>query len=325
MGVLRVCTQDDRCEVVASIFFEPDTSGCQTGVALDGSESMRSPLGQGWSFSMSYSESVSERLVQQGCATRVVQDGVQRVEFNQKGWDELLEAGLLVRDPNLMEPIAREVIPYLTEQIAGEGTTAVLYWGCGAGGDEIEVLGEYRSAEARAAKYEGPKVWGEGACLLPALRYFVDRFAEAAFGFYVFIADGKIEDFEALKEYTAFLAGRIASEQANPLKCVLIGVGALVDKRQLFELDQLSRAQGAEFRIWSTKMAATMRDLQQVFEEAVDDHMRVAPCGRVRDEEGYGLRGRENGLPAKLVFTLPKDAVSITLEVDGRVIGQPLQ
>jgi hypothetical protein len=33
----------------------------------------------------------------------------------------------------MVEPIAREVIPYLAEKIDADGGTSVIYWACGEG------------------------------------------------------------------------------------------------------------------------------------------------------------------------------------------------
>jgi hypothetical protein len=286
---------------------------------------MRSQLGQGWSFSQSYSESISEQMVREGKAVRLVQDGLNRVQFNPQGWAELQKNGYLVRDPNVVEPIAREIIPYLAEKIDADGGTTVIYWACGVSGDKIEVLGDYRSEEAKSAKYEGPKQWGQRTCLLPAMRYFVDRFDDAEWGFYVFVTDGRLDDLDAVKAYTADLAKRIAAGEAKSVKCVLIGVGNSVDEKQMIQLDDLPDELGLEVDIWDHKIAATMRDLRDIFAEVVDENTMVAPTGRVMDQSGNLAKSWADGMPAKLEFSLPVDSKSFVLEVAGQRIEQSLR
>jgi hypothetical protein len=97
-------------------------------------------------------------------------------------------------------------------------------------GDKIEEMGDLTADQARSAKYEGPQDWGDHTHLLPALRYFVERFADAEWGFYVFVTDGRLDDLEAVKNYTAELARKHCRREAKPIKCVLIGVGEHVDE-----------------------------------------------------------------------------------------------
>ncbi|MEI6537610.1 MAG: hypothetical protein WCN98_19865 [Verrucomicrobiaceae bacterium] len=323
-GEINVLVHADRTEVTATILLEPNKEGSQTGVALDGSASMRSALGQGWVFAASYDAAVGSRMVAEGKATERMEDGRNVLQFTTEGWDVLQRLGHLVREPNVVEPMAREVIPYLAEKIDADGGTTVIYWACGERGDAIEVVGDLTADQARSANYEGPVAWGESTHLLPALRYFVERFADADWGFYVFVTDGCLDDLAAVKDYTAALAKKIAVGEAKPLKCVLIGVGSSVDEEQMTQLDDLPDELGLEVDIWDHKIAATMRDLRDIFAEVVDENAMVAPTGKVLDERGATVKTWSDGLPTKLAFTLPAGAKSFTLDVAGQLIEQPL-
>jgi hypothetical protein len=323
-GEVNVIAHADRLDVTATILLEPNKEGSQTGVALDGSASMRKALGQGWVYAAHYDSSVEERMLAQGKANRREYDGQNVVQYSQDGWDELQQQGLLVREPNMVEPIAREVIPYLAEKIDADGGTSVIYWACGERGDQIQEVGDLTADQARNASYEGPQDWGEHTHLLPALRYFVERFADAEWGFYVFVTDGRLDDLEAVKAYTADLARRVASGKAKPIKCVLIGVGDSVDEAQMEQLDDLPDAIGLEVDIWDHKIASTMRDLRDIFAEVVDENSMVAPTGRVFDDSGTVFKTWNDGVPTKLVFSLPAHSKSFNLEVAGQRIEQPL-
>lgn len=323
-GEVNVSGHPDRLDVTATILLEPNKEGSQTGVALDGSASMRKALGQGWVYAAHYDSSVEQRMLAQKKAYMREYDGQCVVQYNQDGWDELLLQGLLVREPNLVEPIAREVIPYLAEKIDADGGTSVIYWACGGRGDQIEEMGDLTADQARSAIYEGPQDWGDHTHLLPALRYFVEKFADAEWGFYVFVTDGRLDDLEAVKSYTAELARKIAAGEAKPIKCVLIGVGEHVDEGQMEQLDDLPDALGLEVDVWDHKIASTMRDLRDIFAEVVDENAMVAPTGRVFDDAGNAAKAWNDGVPTKLVFSLPPNAKSFTLEVAGQRIEQSL-
>jgi hypothetical protein len=323
-GEVNVTAHADRLDVSATILLEPNKEGSQTGVALDGSASMRKALGQGWVYAAHYDSSVEEKMLAQGKARRAVNDGISVVQYYQNGWDELMSQGLLVNEPNLVEPIAREVIPYLAEKIDADGGTSVIYWACGDRGDQIEEMGDLTADQARSASYKGPDEWGEHTHLLPALRYFVERFADAEWGFYVFVTDGRLDDLEAVKNYTADLSRLVAAGKVKPIKCVLIGVGEHVDEEQMEQLDDLPDALGLEVDIWDHKIASTMRDLRDIFAEVVDENAMVAPTGRVFDCAGKVAKIWNDGVPTKLVFSLPVGTTSFTLEVAGQRIEQPL-
>ncbi len=323
-GEVNVTAHADRLDVTATILLEPNKEGSQTGVALDGSASMKKQLGQGWVYAAHYDMAIEAKMVAQGKAYHRENDGLKVVQYNHDGWDELQRQGYLVREPNMVEPIAREVIPYLAEKIDADGGTSVIYWACGDKGDQIEEMGDLTADQARTAKYEGPQDWGEHTQLLPALRYFVERFADAEWGFYVFVTDGRLDDLEAVKSYTANLAKSIAAGTTKPIKCVLIGVGQHVDETQMEQLDDLPDALGLEVDIWDHKIASTMRDLRDIFAEVVDENAMVAPTGRVFDDAGNVAKTWNDGVPTMLVFSLPVGSKSFTLEVAGQRIEQSI-
>ena len=73
--------------------------------------------------------------------------------------------------------------------------------------------------------FGAPDNFGTGTQLLPAVRYFAERYKSAPFGFYVFITDGELHDLDEVKRYTVQLARDIAAKRRPPLKCILIGIG----------------------------------------------------------------------------------------------------
>lgn len=322
-GELNLTRREDGLDVTVTILMEPVREGSQTGVALDGSHSMQSPFGAGYKYSPEFTLDMQKMHEDKGTAKRIDRDGRQLFEFTPEGWNELLARKLVVPTENVIEPIARDITAYLAEKIDADGGTTFIHWACGSSGKKIEVVGDMTADEARKASYKGPSDWGFGTHLLPAMRYFVERFAEAKWGFYVFVTDGKIDDLQAVKDYTVDLARRISCEQANPVKCILIGVGPEVDEQQMIELDDLPDAMDLDVDVWDHKVASSMRGLRDIFAEVVDENAMVAPTGRVLCE-GHMVANFSDGLPASIKFSLPLSAKSFVLDVAGQEIEQIL-
>ena len=261
--------------VTATILMEPRREGTQTGIALDGSSSMRLLYGYG--------------------PTPV----------------------------NQVTPVAQRICAYLASKLDADGGTTVIYWATGMRGDEIEVVGDFRAEQAEQHTFGPPREYGSDTRLLPAVKYFVERFKDAPWGFYVFVTDGSLNDMGPLKSYTTLLAREISAGKRNPVKFVLIGVGEGVDQEQMEALDDLYT--GTNIDLWDHKIAREMRVLQEIFAEVVDKHARVADNGKILDAQGRLIKDYAGlGLPAFLEFELPAGAEAFTLEVNGKMVRQEI-
>jgi hypothetical protein len=277
-----------RTRVVATILMEPRREGTQTGIALDGSGSMSGLYG--------------------GQPSGGVLGGL----FGRKA-----------RAENQVTPVAQRVCAYLARRLDADGGTTCVYWATGAGGAKVEVVGDLTAEQAERHEFAGPRDFGTGTQLLPAVKYFADRFADAPWGFYVFITDGELHDLEEVKEYSTRLAREVAGGRRRPLKFVLIGLGTAVNEGQMEELDDLDT--GTNVDLWDHKIAAQMRDLTDIFAEVVDRNARVADRGRLLDPDGRVLREySDTGVPGVLEFEVPAGTKYFTLDVDGHRVHQPL-
>ena len=287
-GKINVWRQADGSKKIrAYILVERPFEGAKAGVAIDGSASMR----QAYGFPA----------------------GLAGLFSNKRS------------GPNLVTPEARKMCAYLAKSLDVDGQTAVIYWGTGAGSRGTEIIGDLTEAQANSFDFVGPKQFGGGAtALLPALRYFVDRFASAKWGMYIFITDGAIDDIEEVKRYTVQLARNIESGSRPPLKFIVIGVGDQIDERQMIALDDLDT--GTSQDLWDHKIAKEMGQLAEIFAEVVDETVILADNGIVRDAKGNAVKDyRDTGLPALLEFDLPAVAAdAFTLEFGGQVVRQPL-
>ncbi|HYT92540.1 MAG TPA: hypothetical protein VEL76_27740 [Gemmataceae bacterium] len=275
-----------KVRVTATILMEPRREGTQTGIALDGSGSMEALYGadQGGGFFASL--------------------------FGRKK-----------QTVNEITPVAQRLCAYLARKLDADGGTTCIYWATGPGGSRIQEIGDLRAEEAEKHVFGPPRDFGTGTQLLPAVKYFVDRFADAPWGFYVFITDGELHDLAAVKQYSTTLARAVAAGRRKPLKFVLIGIGGNVNEGQMEELDDLDT--GTEVDLWDHKLASEMRVLQEIFAEVVDKNARVSDKGRVLDAQGRVVKNySDTGVPAFLEFELPAGSPFFVLEVEGQRIQQ---
>jgi hypothetical protein len=274
--------------VVATILMQPHKEGAQTGIALDGSGSMRKLYGL---------------------------EGGGRVLSPIFGGPK--------KPQNEITPVAQKLCTYLARNIDADGGTTCVYWATGPGGSEVEVVGDLTADEAERHVFGPPQDFGTGTQLLPAVRYFVDRFKDAPWGFYVFITDGELHDLDEVIAYSKQLAREIAGHHRHPVKFVLIGVGNEVNETQMEELDDLDT--GTDVDLWDHKLAAEMRVLEEIFAEVVDKNARVADHGKLFDAQGRLIKDfAGTGLPAYLEFDVPAGTNYFTLEVNGQRVHQPL-
>src|SRR5436305_14750119 len=278
-----------RVRVVATILMEPHREGAQTGIALDGSGSMAKLYG--------------------------VDDG-SRVLSPIFGGPK--------KHNNEITPVAQKLCAYLANKIDADGGTTCIYWAVGQNGGQIEVVGDLRAEEAERHVFGPPREFGTGTQLLPAVKYFVERFKDAPWGFYVFITDGELHDLDAVKEYSTRLAREVAAGRRKPLKFVLIGVGDNINEGQMEELDDLDT--GTEVDLWDHKIAAHMRVLQELFAEVVSKNARISDSGKILDAQERVVKNySDTGVPAFLEFELPAGSPYFVLEVEGQKIKQELR
>ena len=101
---------------------------------------------------------------------------------------------------------------------------------------------------------------------------------------------------------------------------------------ELDDLDYggLRDTNGDDIDIWDHKLASDMRNLEEIFAEVVSAQTLLAPSATVTDSAGQAVRpvGRASyadGLPALLEFTMSKGATSFTLALpDGKQVVQPI-
>jgi hypothetical protein len=314
---------DGPTSVALTILMAPsgsDAEGWQTGVALDGSASMKNWFGRELLGKIPATEEAEYE--RKGWIKRIVEDGRSVRRVQREAYEDAIAKGHLRMSANVVESIAREFIAYLARELDADGGTTVIYWACGNDGSAVEVIGDYTAEQCATLNLTGPKnvPFGNGTRLLPAVKYFVDRFKDAAQAMYVFCTDGALDDLAEVKAYTMQLARDIAGKHRNPVKCVLVGIGDKVDEGQMEELDDLDT--GTEVDIWDHKIAVEMRSVVEIFAEVVRENQIVAPTAILYDQQGNILKRYSDGLAAKISFSLPAGNEWFELEVEGQRIRQ---
>lgn len=296
-GEVNVRANGGKVDVTATILMQPTKEGTQTGIALDGSGSMSDCYAMPKAPTTSFFGSLF--------GSKPAKPVISSIETNQ------------------ITPTARSICALLARELDADGGTTCIYWATGPHGSRIEVVGDLTADQAEKHVFSAPRDYGTGTQLLPAVEYFVNRFSDAPWGFYVFLTDGELHDLDAVKDFSKRLAREIASGKRKPLKFVLIGVGDGVKEGQMEELDDLDT--GTSVDLWDHKIAREMRQTHDIFAEVVEENARVADSGKIYDDTGRVVKDySDTGLPARLSFTLPVGSKSFTLEVNGQRITQTL-
>lgn len=227
--------------------------------------------------------------------------------------------------PNMVEPQVRWMLEYLATKDRN-GLLRVAYWACG-GGAQIEVVGELKGIDVENYKFPGPKRFGNGTLLEPALRDFVNYIEKQAKtgakqGCAVFVTDGALHDADKVKAYCSWIAKQIASGKLPRLNFILVGVGDQVDEEQMEDI--CHEEYPGVGHLWCHRIAAEINQVASLIAVLVDESMTVASGGTIYDDKGKVLKIYESRLPAILEFSVPEGCTSFTLEVNGQRFTQPL-
>jgi hypothetical protein len=226
---------------------------------------------------------------------------------------------------NQVEPQMQWMLEYLATKDRN-GLLRVAYWATGDG-SQLEVAGELSGELAKSYKFPGPKSYGKGTIMLPALRDFVAYIKQQATtgarrGLAVLITDSQLYDAEDVKAYCTQVAKEVAAGRLPRMNFVLVGVGEQVDEEQMESICH------QEFpgvgHLWCHRIADRMEEMPELVAVLVDETMTVAAGGTIYDDKGKVLKIYEARLPAVLEFDVPEGCKSFTLEVGGQKFVQPL-
>jgi len=287
---------DVHCEdgkVRATLLHDPSVEGLDTAIYMDGSGSMTDEYGEAALLS--------------------------------KAWYWLTGKGAAPRGTNQVDPQIKRMLQYLASKDRN-GRLRVAYWACGNGRD-VELVGELTAAEVENRTFEGPKVYGSGTYLAPAVADFVYYMAEqkklgAQKGCAIIVTDGQIYDVEEVKRLNEQIARQMQNGELPPLNFVFVGVGSGVSEKQMEEISH--EDYGGIEHMWCHRIAEEMSDLAQLVAVLVDESMSISSSGRLLDENGNVLAVYEGRIPAVLEFEVPPGTRKFALEIQGERYEQAI-
>ena len=276
-GEVNVFTEPDgRIRVKATILMRPHVEGAQTGLAIDGSNSMTQNFGVSGAVSSLFG--ASNNIVQPVARTMAKylanfdSDGNTTVIYWAcgVGGGDIQELG----DMNEENAASFEFAP---PKKLGTGTQL------------LPAIKYFTEAKFPFAPWAIYVFITDGAIEdLESVKAYSLQLARD-------ISQGK-------RNYTKFVL-------------IGLGVEAERHKHQMEELDDLNYGglkydNGDEIELWDHKMASDMRRLEEIFAEAVSEKMILAPSAAITDSNGQEVlpKGRASyadGLPALLEFTMP--------------------
>jgi hypothetical protein len=282
--------------IKATILMTPTVEGAQTGLAIDGSASMKAAFGTGAAVSSLFASA----------------------------------------NANVVEPVARTLAAYLANFDSDGKTTVIYWACGPGGmqtqdlGDLDAAMAKSKSFAPPKQFGTGTKL------LPAVKYFTEARFASAPWSIFVFVTDGVIEDLTDVQTYTMELARQIAQGKRHFVKLVLLGIGAEVDEGQMEALDDmdyggLKDPQGQSIDIWDHKLASEMQKLEEVFAEVVSSDTILAPSAEILDDTGCAVKpiGRgsyKDGLPALLEFVMPSSAKAFSLVLpNGKTVVQTVE
>lgn len=294
-GEINTFPDPSGIRVRATILMKPTVEGAQTGLAIDGSASMKGAFGAAGAVSSLFA-SASPNIVEPVAKTI----GTFLANFDSDGQTTVIYwacgmGGMELEDLGDMTSADIKAKAFLPPQNFGSGTKLL---------PAIQYFAE-------------------------------TKFPDAPWSIFVFLTDGAIEDLDAVKQYSLKLAKELADGKRHFIKLVLIGVGAEVDESQMEQLDDLDYGalkdkSGDDVDLWDHKMASSMQKIEEIFAEVVTTNTMLAPSATITDSAGNAVKpiGRasySDGLPALLEFTMPSDSKEFTLNLpNGKSVTQTI-
>jgi hypothetical protein len=249
--------------------------------------------------------------------------------YGDPGWSFLgFKIGL---QRNRVKEAMRVIIPYIASKDAN-GRCRVAYWATDQGGARLEPIGELTAQEADVHEFGGPKLFGTGTQLVPALRDFVAYInnlqkgaEEVKVAYAIFVTDGQIHDYVAVKEYTREIAKAIMDAKFPRTVMMLVGVGPNVMHEQMEELSEMKIRNYKGRDIWCCAEADVVEDLPELVAHLLDENIPAFWGGAtITDAAGRTLVAFEDMVPAVIEFELPKNAQKFFINASGKTMEQTM-
>jgi len=249
--------------------------------------------------------------------------------YGDPGW-QFLGFNIGLRRNRVKEAM-RVIIPYIASKDAN-GRCRVAYWATGQGGEKIEAIGEMSAQEADVHEFGGPQIFGTGTKLLPALRDFSayintlrKNSEDVRVAYAIFVTDGQIHDYNAVKEYTRELAQAIMADKFPRTVLMLVGTGPKVAHEQMEELSEMKIKGYVGRDIWCCAEADVIEDLPELVAHLLDENIPAFWGGAtITGEQGRTLAAFEDMVPAVIRFSVKKSAQRFLINASGKTMEQTM-
>jgi len=296
-GEVNVFTEPDgRIRVKAIILMRPQVEGAQTGLAIDGSNSMTQNFGVSGAVSALFG--ASNNIVQPVARTMAK----YLANFDSDGNTTVIYwacgvGGGDIQELGDMNAEKSESFEFASPAKLGTGTQLL---------PAVKYFTEKKFPLAP---------WAIFVFITDGSIEDLEKVKSYTFQLATEISQGK-------RNYTKFVL-------------IGLGEEAERNKFQMEELDDINYGglkdkNGDEIDLWDHKMARDMKKLEEIFAEAVSDRTILAPSATITDSNGESVlpKGRasySDGLPALLEFTMPAGSTSFSITLpNGQTITQDI-
>lgn len=232
---------------------------------------------------------------------------------------------------NIMHIVASLISEYMI-YFSEDGRIELIYYSVGPGGNEIESIESCNLNSIERLTINGPKekTWGKESYLLPAINYFMGqpKYRAAPRTCILYFTDGIIKDLKEVKDRCMKIGKEITDEKRGNVNFSVIGFGKEFDLYQMEELEDMFDGTELEhIKLWEINVASEMRSpFEYLYENSMVHSFKANLPGKciIKDNIGKEILYYTDGFPRRLEFHIPEETPSVTIEINGQTIIQPL-
>jgi hypothetical protein len=294
-GEVNVFTEPDgRIRIKATILMRPQVEGAQTGLAIDGSNSMNPHFGASGAVSSIF-----------GSANNIVQPVARAMAKYLANFDTDGNTTVIYWACGIAGGEIQELGDMNADQAASYDFS--LPTKPGTGTQLLPAVKYFTETKFPTAP------WSIFVFITDGVIEDLEKVKQYSLQIGAEIAQGK-------RNFTKFVLIGLggAAEEAEPQ----------MEELDDLDYDGLKDKNGDDIDLWDHKMAKDMKKLEEIFAEVVSERMILAPSATINDSAGAPVKPKDresyaDGLPALLDFTMSPGSNSFTLNLpSGQSITQ---
>lgn len=316
ISTVQLTLQDKKLWSVSCILLSKPIGEWQVSLALDCSYSMRGYYGKG--LTQMPPVEILKEYQKLGDLEEIAMEGEKFLKIAPAAMEDLEKRGFSKRTENIIEPLSKKLSIYLLSNVCQN--IAIDYYSCGEG-NAVETVSTFTKDSYEKIKLDGPKqfTFGKHSKLVPFVKNFVSRHTEKNTICFI-ITDGMIDDWSELKSYSRTLLKEIISNKRKHLKFVLLIVGEEMPTALPVQIKELQDS----YVLWDYKIIKDLRVLEEIFLGVNGEEQIIADTGIIYDDKNNVLREYNNGVPAKLAFSMSVESDSFSINIGEKIIQQKI-